>query len=285
MRLCDVMCSVLHTARLLLLLNLILLIRRSTGLFTIFLICLLVGISPDIYTDPNELAFEVYSSNNTQEKSFFLIQPAMEGSIIAHLGSYNSTHFYKMASINVFLNTHIIFVYKTHSSPLYALCSLENNYLVAQQNTFILCSFRVYIQSFDLHVFSNSSCTIRTVNETECAAKLDLDFIKMQFRAHMTESLTILVKYNATAYQANYTEPYLHYVERSDITHSLIHQSQVLPPVTAIQKPDFEWNNINHGVSNASLVQIGISGFRLNHEFSLRVAVNRSSQIHEFRLG
>ncbi|KAH9594622.1 hypothetical protein MS3_00007287 [Schistosoma haematobium] len=267
------MCSVLYTARLLLLSNLILLIRRSTG------------ISPDIYTDPDELAFEVYSSNNTQEKSFFLIQPAMEGSIIAHLGSYNSTHFYKMASINVFLNTHIIFVYKTHSSPLYALCSLENNYLVAQQNTFIFCSFRVYIQSFDSHVFSNSSCTIRTVNETECAAKLDLDFIKMQFLAHMTESLTILVKYNATAYQANYTEPYLHYVERSDITHSLIHQSQVLPPVTAIQKPDFEWNNINHGVSNASLVQIGISGFRLNHEFSLRVAVNRSSQIHEFRLG
>uniref|UniRef100_A0A3Q0KLH9 DUF5735 domain-containing protein n=1 Tax=Schistosoma mansoni TaxID=6183 RepID=A0A3Q0KLH9_SCHMA len=267
------MCSVLHTATLLLLLNLTLL----TGSLT--------GISPDIYTDPNELAFEVYSSNNTLEKSFFLIQPTMDGSIIAHLGSHNSTHFYKMASINVFLNTHIIFVYKTHSSPLYALCSVENNYLIAQQNTFILCAFRVYIQPFDLHVFSNSSCTIRTVNESECAAKLDLDFIKMQFRAHMTESLTILVKYNATAYQANYTEPYFHYVERSDITHSLIHQSQVLPPVTAIQKPDFEWSNINHGISNAPLVQIGISSLRLNHEFSLRVAVNRSSQIHEFRLG
>ncbi|CAH8444394.1 unnamed protein product [Schistosoma turkestanicum] len=267
------MCSVLHTARLLLLLNLTLHIRRLTG------------VSPDIYTDPNELAFEVYSSNDTLEKSFFLIQPATEGSIIAHLGSLNSTHVYKMASINVFLNTYVIFVYRSQSSPIYGLCSLENNYLIAQQNIYILCTFRVYIQSFDSHVFSNSSCTIRTVNESECAAKLDLDFVRMQFRTHMTESLTILVKYNATAYQVNYTEPYFHYVERSDITHSLIHQSQILPPVTAIHKPDFEWNNINYGVSHISLVQIGIPGLRLNHDFPLRVAINRSSQIQEFRLG
>ncbi|KAK4472457.1 hypothetical protein MN116_003708 [Schistosoma mekongi] len=243
------------------------------------------GIAPDVYTDPNELAFEVYSSNDTLEKSFFLIQPAMEGSIIGHLGPHNSTHFYKMASINVFLNTHIVFVYKTQSSPLYALCSLENNYLVAQQNTFILCTFRVYIQSFDAHVFSNSSCTIRTVNESECAAKLDLDFIKMQFRAYMTESLTLLIKYNATAYQANHTEPYINYVERSDITHSLIHQSQILPPVTAIQKQDFEWNNINYEVLNTSLLQIGIPSLRLSQEFPLRIAINRSSRIQEFRLG
>nr|CAH8828625.1 unnamed protein product [Trichobilharzia regenti] len=245
----------------------------------------LKGISPDIYTEPNELAFEVYNPNDTAEKSFFLIQPAIEGSIIAHLGSYNSTHFYKMASINVFLNSHLVFVYKSYNSPLYALCSLENNYLVAHQDTIILCSFRVYIQSFDAHVFSNSSCTIRTVNESECVAKLDLDFVNMQFHANNRESLSLLVKYNATAYQVNRTGQYLNFMERSDITHSLIHQSQILPSVTAIKKMDFEWKYIYEDVSNVSLVHIGIPSVRLNQKFPVRIAVNMSSKTKEFRLG
>ncbi|CAH8450831.1 unnamed protein product [Heterobilharzia americana] len=136
------MCTVLNTKNLLL---------HSLLIFAV-LIEGFEGIAPDIYTEPSELAFEIFNVNDTSEKSFLLIQPVMEGSITARLGSYNSTHFYKMASINVFLNSHIVFVYKSHSSPLYALCSLENNYLVAHQNTFILCSFRVYVQSFDTHV-------------------------------------------------------------------------------------------------------------------------------------
>lgn len=239
-----------------------------------------LAIIPDVYTEPKELAFEAYNPRFILEKYFYFIQPAADGSIVAYLGPHKSNHFYKMPSVSVFLNTHIIFMHKSQLSPLFALCSIENNFLIAQQNSVILCSFYVSLMSFRSHIYTNSSCVIRVVNESECAAKLDLSFVKMQFNF----PLNVLVTYNITAYQFNQTHNSYQYTERPDITNSLIHGSQTIPQVTVIHKSDFAWHTILENDVNTPLIGIGIPSLRTNQEFPLRISINKFSNIHGFKM-
>ncbi|TPP64492.1 hypothetical protein FGIG_00614 [Fasciola gigantica] len=237
------------------------------------------GISPDVFTRPKDLGFEVYSKS-IPSKVFHLIQPKAEGAILAHIGPYNFTYFYRMASISVFLNTHLIFSHKAYTSPLYALCSVERSNIVAKPNAVLVCEFSVYVSSFGKHVFSNSSCVIHSMNETECATQLDLDFLRLQFSSSNSQ-VSILVRYNVTAYQLNKTTAEFH---PSDITNLLIHNSYVLPPVTVISQPDFRWLTLIKDTDDVSVIQVGIPSLRTNNAIPIVLAVSPQSPIQGFKL-
>ncbi|TGZ70031.1 hypothetical protein CRM22_003407 [Opisthorchis felineus] len=240
------------------------------------------SIHPDVYTEPKELGFQAYTGDYLASKSLYVIQPKLEGSLVAQLGPLTSKHFYKMASISVYLNSHTVYIRKSYTPPLYALCSVDNAHLVAQPDTVLVCSFRLYIPSSTL-VFANASCSINCVNGSECAARLDLDFLKLQYSS-LASTFTVMLAYNVTAYQLQQDRGVAQYNERPDITESLIYHSQTLPPVTVIMQPELAWHILVKDHTDVPLVQWGLPTIRTQDLFSLILSVLLDSPVQELKM-
>ncbi|KER23153.1 hypothetical protein T265_14696 [Opisthorchis viverrini] len=243
---------------------------------------LTIGIHPDVYTEPKELGFQAYTGDYLSSKSLYIIQPKLEGSLVAQLGPLTSKHFYKMASVSVYLNSHTVYIRKSYTPPLYALCAVDNAHLVAQPDTVLVCTFQLYIPSSTL-VFANASCSINCVNGSECAARLDLDFLKLQYSS-LASTFTVMLAYNVTAYQLQQDRGVAQYNERPDITESLIYHSQTLPPVTVIIQPELAWHILVKDHTDVPLVQWGLPTVRTQDLFSLILSVLLDSPVQELKM-
>ncbi|KAF8566665.1 hypothetical protein P879_03205 [Paragonimus westermani] len=238
-----------------------------------------IGVIPDVYTQPKELGFKVHSEGASE---LYLVQPKLGGSIVAQLGPHTSNHVYNMSSITVYLNTHAVHIQKSYISPLLALCTVENKGLIAQQNGILLCVFHVHMPLFP-HISANSSCLINCVNESDCVAQIDLDFIRSQYHLLTSAPITVIVDYNVTAYQVNSTEDPVRYVTRADITQSLIHQNQKLLPVIVSVQPDWIWHTLMKDPYDLPIIQVGLPSVR-EKLFSIQLNINKSSIIQELKL-
>ncbi|CAL8102024.1 unnamed protein product [Calicophoron daubneyi] len=241
------------------------------------------GITPDVFTYPRDLGLEAYEKSPTFRKTLYLVQPGMEGSIVAYLGSFNSSHSYRMATVSVFLNSHVLYMYRTHITPLFVLCSVENLHLVDERSVIILCEFQVYMPSSGTHVFSNASCTIGSLNESECVARVNLDFIRQHYRSFTSTPITIIINSNVTAFE-KHMDPGASHHERDDITNALVHQSRKIPPVTVLMQQDFVWSTLLSDDRGLPLIRMGISTFRTTNEFHCMLNVDTASDIESFRI-
>lgn len=126
-------------------------------------------------------------------------------------------------------------------SDLFTLCSVENAHLVAKSNAILLCHFDVSMPSYDGYIFSSSSCPIHCAKETECAAKIDLDFLRRQAQISVPDKSELTISYNVTALDVNSLDPHSPIIERDDVTNSLIYKHMKLPSVYVHRRPDTEF--------------------------------------------
>ncbi|CAH8567560.1 unnamed protein product [Dicrocoelium dendriticum] len=241
------------------------------------------SLTAELATVPKELGFEVYNNVASPPFDMYLLQPKLDGSITAFVGPVESTHSYNMASVSVFLNTHNVYVHRTYVSPLFALCIVENAHLLAQQDMILMCVFHVNVPTFAGPFLSESSCLLHTLNESECASRIDLEFLS-QYQTFPASLGPVVITYNISAFQLNYTGGNTQYFERPDVIGSLIHPSMSLPPVSVLLLRDVNWITLFKDASGQSVMQWGVPGMQLGSLFSIFLRITRSSFLQEFRM-
>ncbi|VDN95982.1 unnamed protein product, partial [Rodentolepis nana] len=238
----------------------------------------------DISTLPNDLGFEKYIQSTSESRSLFLIQPKKSGFIEANIGGVESKHDYNMSSISVYLSSNIVTMQGNFVSDLYALCGVENAHLVAKSKAVLLCQFAVSMPSYDGYIFSTSSCLIQCAKETECAAKIDLDFLIRQAAVSINDKSELLISYNVTALDINPLNSQEPVMERNDVTNSLIYKHMKLPPVYVRRRPDTEFATLLTNENGFPSIQLEVPRISDEKYFDLVILKTSATNVSKMKL-
>ncbi|KAH9284364.1 hypothetical protein ECG_02551 [Echinococcus granulosus] len=242
------------------------------------------GIEFGILTQPSDLGFEKYVEPSSETRSIFFIQPTKSGFIEANIGGVESRHDYNMSSISVFLSDHLVTMQGNYISDLFTLCSVENAHLVAKSNAVLLCHFDVSMPSYDGYIFSSSSCLIHCAKETECAAKIDLDFLRRQAQISVPNKSELTISYNVTALDVNSLSSQSAIIERDDVTNSLIYKHMKLPSVYVQRRPDTEFLTLLTNKNGYPSIQLEAPRISDAKYFDLVILQTSSTSVWKMKL-
>lgn len=189
-----------------------------------------------------------------------------------------------MSSISVFLSSNIVTMQGSYISDLYALCGVENAHLVAKSKAVLLCQFEVSMPSYDGYVFSSSSCIIQCAKETECAARINLDFLIRQAAVTINDKSELMISYNVTALDINSLNPRGPVVERGDVTNSLIYKHMKLPPVYVHRRPDTEFATILTNENGFPSIQLEVPRISDEKFFDLVILQTSATNVWKMKL-
>lgn len=169
-------------------------------------------------------------------------------------------------------------------SDLYALCSVENAHLVAKNKAVLLCHFDVLLSSYDEYIFSSSYCLIHCAKESECAAKIDLDFLRRQAQISVPEKSELIISYNVTALDVESLHPQGPIVERDDVTNSLIYKQMKLPPVYVHRRPDTEFATLLANENGFPSIQLEVPRMSEANYFDLVILQTSLTNVWKMKL-
>lgn len=169
-------------------------------------------------------------------------------------------------------------------SDLYALCGVENAHLVAKSKAILLCQFAVSMPSYDGYIFSTSSCLIHCAKETECAAKINLDFLIRQAAVSINDKSELMISFNVTALDVNSLNPREPVVERDDVTNSLIYKHMKLPPVYVHRRPDTEFATLLTNENGFPSIQLEVPRISEAKFFDLVILQTSSTNVWKMKL-
>ncbi|KAM3176736.1 hypothetical protein ACTXT7_005935 [Hymenolepis weldensis] len=242
------------------------------------------GIEYGISTQPSDLGFEKYVQSSSETRSLFFIQPTKSGFIEANIGGVESRHDYNMSSISVYLSSNVVTMQGNFISDLYALCGVENAHLVAKSKAILLCQFTVSMPSYDGYIFSTSSCLIHCAKETECAAKINLDFLIRQAAVSINDKSELMISFNVTALDVNSLNPREPVIERDDVTNSLIYKHMKLPPVYVHRRPDTEFATLLTNENGFPSIQIEVPRISEAKFFDLVILQTSATNVWKMKL-
>ncbi|VEL27950.1 unnamed protein product [Protopolystoma xenopodis] len=194
----------------------------------------------------------------------------MEGTINSRIGPVISPHIYKVPSISVFLDTHVIYMLSDSIEPFHSLCSVENGDLIGQQSATLRCEIQVSLRPGSKTI-SSASCDINCANESECASRIYLDFHKLKLLNSESECIPLTVKYNVTALGINSGQPLRHVLAQ------IVNPSDFLQPVYLYRRQDVIWNN--YKVGDTIVLRMGAPQLSSELSFFLYFEVNSTLNI------